>query len=151
MSHTHAGAEDWAELAADELARAGYRRGGARAAVIELLDGQGCALSAVEIESALAETGSRAVARASVYRILEELEGLGLLTRLELGQGLARFEPARPGGHHHHMVCNRCGQILPFEDEGLERSIERLARTSAFEVDEHDGVLRGSCARCCRG
>jgi len=145
MTHTHA---PWAGHATEELARAGYRRGGARAAVIELLDGQGCALSAFEIEAALADAGARTVGRASVYRILEELEALGLVTRLDLGQGLARFEPARSEGHHHHMICRRCGDVLPFEDAGLERSIERLSRHSSFAVDDHDVVLRGVCVAC---
>ncbi len=139
---------DWAGHAAEALGRAGYRRGGARAAVVELLDQQGCALSAFEIEAALADRGSRPVARASVYRILEELEALHLITRLELGQGLARFEPARPGAHHHHMICNRCGDVLAFSDLGLERSIERLNRTIDFAVSEHDVVLRGVCKDC---
>lgn len=145
MTHTHA---PWAGRATEELARAGYRRGGARAAVIELLDGQGCALSAFEIEAALADAGGRRVGRASVYRILEELEALGLVTRLDLGQGLARFEPARADGHHHHMICQRCGDVLPFADDGLERAIDRLSRSSSFAVDAHDVVLRGTCERC---
>lgn len=146
--HGHAGTEPWATLAAEALAQAGYKRGGARAAVIDLLDRQGCALSAIEIEAALNDEGARTVARASVYRILEELETLGLVVRLELGQGVARFEPARPEGHHHHMVCDRCGDVIPFEDPGLERSIARLAKSTSFEVAEHDVVLRGACSDC---
>ncbi len=141
-------AADWAGHAAEALGRAGYRRGGARAAVIELLDGQGCALSAFEIEAALANRGTRPVARASVYRILEELEALHLITRLDLGQGLARFEPARSDGHHHHMICNRCGEVFPFSDPDLEHSIDRLSRTVEFAVAEHDVVLRGACKAC---
>lgn len=148
MGHAHAATLGWADHAADELARAGYRRGGARAAVIALLDGQGCALSAFEIEAALAAKGSRTVARASVYRILEELEALRLVTRLDLGQGLARFEPARQDGHHHHMLCHRCGDVFPFEDADLEHAIDRLSRSSSFAIDEHDVVLRGTCERC---
>ena len=93
--------------------------------MLDLLDGQRCALSAVEIEEALRKNGERGVARASVYRILEELEELRLVTRVDVGQGLARFEAARAGRHHHHMVCDRCGEVLPFEDPELERSIQR--------------------------
>jgi Fur family ferric uptake transcriptional regulator len=141
---------DWATQAADRLSDAGYRRGGARAAVIGLLDDQGCALSAVEIEARLAGGGERKVARASVYRILEELEGLGLVTRLDLGGSLARFEPVRSGGHHHHMICDDCGDVFPFEDPGLERSIERVSRNVAFTVATHDVVLHGRCGDCAR-
>ena len=58
---------DWADHAADELARAGYRRGGARAAVVELLARQPCALSALEIEEAL-RGGTRVVAEVEADR-----------------------------------------------------------------------------------
>jgi|tagenome__1003787_1003787.scaffolds.fasta_scaffold20360965_2 Fur family ferric uptake transcriptional regulator len=150
--HDHGSAECWAQRATDALVDAGYRRGGARAALIDLLDVQRCALSAAEIEDALREdpSGGRAVARASIYRILEELEQLKLVTRVEVGQGLARFEAARPDGHHHHMVCDACGQVIPFEDPELERSIQKLARRVTFTVAEHDVVLHGACADCVR-
>ena len=145
--HLHA-ADGWADRATEALAGAGYRRGGARAALIELLDEQRCALSAAEMEHTLRARGGRGVARASIYRILEELEELRMVTRVEVGQGLARFEAAREEGHHHHMVCDACGQVIPFEDPDLERSIQRLARRVTFEVAEHDVVLHGACADC---
>jgi Fur family ferric uptake transcriptional regulator len=150
--HDHAATEGWAVHATEALAGAGYRRGGARAALIGLLDVQRCALSAAEIEEALrgggGDGGGRPVARASIYRILEELEGLKLVTRVEVGQGLARFEAAREEGHHHHMVCDDCGTVIPFEDPELERSIQRLAQRVTFTVAEHDVVLHGACADC---
>ena len=143
-------AERWADFATERLADAGCRRGGARAAVIQLLDSQACALSAYEIEARLRE-GGRSVARASVYRVLDQLEGLGLVTRLEVGQGIARYEPNRPGAdHHHHLVCDECGEVIPFADEELERTIDRVARRVTFEVAEHEIVLHGACGACQR-
>ncbi|MBA2347029.1 MAG: transcriptional repressor [Solirubrobacterales bacterium] len=149
-SHVHAGpSPDWASRAGDRLAEAGYRRGGARDAVIELLAAQPCALSALEIEEAL-KGSARQVARASVYRVLDELEQLKLLSRIEVGQGITRYEAAHPHGehHHHHLVCDACGEVIPFEDEELERTIVRVARRVDFDVAEHDIVLHGTCARC---
>jgi Fur family ferric uptake transcriptional regulator len=138
----------WSEHAETRLQQAGFRRGGARAAVIGLLDDQSCALSAYEIEAKLREEG-RGVARASVYRVLDQLDGLGLVTKIEVGQGIARYEPNRPGSdHHHHMVCARCGEVIPFADAELEATIDRVAERVTFEVAEHDIVLRGACADC---
>ena len=77
---------------------AGYRRGGARQVVIELLDEQPCALSALDIEDALRAREGRRVGRASIYRALDELVTLDLLSRVEVGDGVARYEPQRP--HH---------------------------------------------------
>jgi Fur family transcriptional regulator, ferric uptake regulator len=138
----------WAEQAAQALTAAGYRRGGARRAILELLDEQPCALSAVEIEEQLASR-RREVSRASIYRVMEELEAIGLVQRVEVGRGVVRYEPARHGpGHHHHLVCDRCGRISPFTDEGLERAIRRVSDTLPLQVSEHEVVIRGACERC---
>jgi Fur family ferric uptake transcriptional regulator len=146
--HDHDPDDAWGARATETLAEAGYRRGGARATLIALLDEQHCALSAAEMEQALRDRDGRGVARASIYRILEELEELRLVTRVEVGQGLARFEAARGEGHHHHMVCDACGRVMPFEDAELEASIQRLADKVTFDVAEHDVVLHGACADC---
>jgi Fur family transcriptional regulator, ferric uptake regulator len=134
--------------ARDVLARAGHHRGAARDKLIDLLSSQDCALSALEIEDTLRRDGS--VARASVYRALDLLHDHELVTRLELGDGVARYEPADPDGrdHHHHLICEGCGQLVPFDDAGLERSIHQLSRRLGFVTKEHEVTLRGSCADC---
>ena len=138
----------WAEQAARALIDAGYRRGGARRAILELLDEQSCALSAVEIQRRL-NSRNRDVSRASVYRVMEELEQIGVLQRVEIGKGMVRYEPIRHGpGHHHHLVCDRCGRLQPFADDGLERAIASLSERVPFRVAEHEVVLRGACDSC---
>jgi Fur family ferric uptake transcriptional regulator len=138
----------WAARAASALSDAGYRRGGARGAILELLDEQPCALSAVEIEQALLER-KREVSRASVYRVMDELEEIGLVQRVEIGQGMVRYEPVRDGsGHHHHLVCDQCGRLQPFTDDGLERAIHRLSEHLPLRVSEHEIVIHGACETC---
>jgi Fur family ferric uptake transcriptional regulator len=46
------------------------------------------------------------------------------------------------------MICDTCGDVIPFEDAGLERSIDKLSRSVDFQVAAHDVVLHGSCAGC---
>ena len=137
----------WSEQALERLSGAGYRRGGARQAVIELLDEQACALSALEIEDALRARDGRRVGRASIYRVVDELVTLGLLSRVDVGDGVARYEPQRPG-HHHHLVCDGCGRLEPFQDDALERAIHHLAERVSFDVSDHDVTLHGECETC---
>lgn len=138
----------WIERAETALTAAGHRRGGARRALLELLDAQPCALTALEIEDAL-RARKRSVSRASVYRILEQLEGLGLVQRVETGQAMVRYERvAAAHEHHHHLVCEACGVVMPFADEALERAISSLSARVPLTVSEHEIVLRGECEDC---
>ena len=141
----------WSEHALERLSDAGFRRGGARQVVIELLDEQPCALSALDIEDELRSREGRRVGRASIYRVLDELVTLDLLSRVEVGDGVARYEPQRPhheNEHHHHLVCDGCGRLEPFQDDALERAIRGLAARVAFDVSDHDVTLHGSCEAC---
>jgi Fur family transcriptional regulator, ferric uptake regulator len=138
----------WTEHVHETLARAGLKRGGARERVIALLAAEPCALSAVEIEDALREQGA-APGRASVYRVLELLVEHGLVERLEVGDGQARFERVQPGGqHHHHLVCEECGKLIAFHDPGLERAIDSLCKRLGVRVEHHEVLLRGACGDC---
>jgi Fur family transcriptional regulator, ferric uptake regulator len=146
--HATGDAAGWTEHALDSVAQAGHRSGGARRAVIESLARQECCRSAQEIFDQLRED-KRRVGIASVYRVLDLLVSLGLVQRLDLGGGVARYEPALPGGeHHHHLVCVDCGEVSPFEDPGLERALEGTATRSDYTVVGHDVVLRGRCPDC---
>ena len=139
----------WADRAEATLAAAGHNRGGARRALLELLDGERCALTAVEIEQALGREERRPVSRASVYRILDELERLRLVQRVETGQAMVRYERVcESEQHHHHLVCDRCGLVMPFTDSGLELAIARLSKKVPLVVAEHEIVLHGACRDC---
>jgi Fur family ferric uptake transcriptional regulator len=141
-------ADGWIERAEATLSAAGHKRGGARRALLELLDTQRCALTAVEIEDAL-HGSERRVSRASVYRILDELERLGLVQRVETGQAMVRYERVcEHDEHHHHLVCDDCGLVMPFSDDALEQAISSLSRRVPLTVSEHEIVLRGLCSDC---
>jgi Fur family ferric uptake transcriptional regulator len=147
MSQTRETAS-WATGARRVLAENGHRAGQARDALVALLDVQPCARSVLEIEDSL-RGGERPIARASIYRILDELEQLRLVQKVQVGQEMARYEPVRSGeGHHHHLVCDNCGTVTPFTDEDLETAIRRLSSRLPMQVAEHEIVLHGACADC---
>lgn len=133
----------WAERASRRFNEAGFRTGAARRQVIELLEGERCALTALEIDRRLPSVG-----RATVYRTLEQLEELELVYRVDVGGESVAYERNDPGGHHHHMVCVRCGRLVPFSDSGLERAIHAIGERAEFEITAHDVLLRGVCPRC---
>ncbi|HEU4945005.1 MAG TPA: Fur family transcriptional regulator [Solirubrobacterales bacterium] len=134
---------DWAEHALQRLDEAGFRSGGSRRQVVELLASERCALTALEIDRRLESVG-----RATVYRTLEQLEGLHLVQRVEIGGDAAGYERLDPDEHHHHLVCEDCGRLTPFASEALEEAIAAVSRRSEFAVAAHDVVLRGTCASC---
>jgi len=142
------GEREWAETTVRALLQKGLRNGGARRAVIDLLAAQDCCLGAQQIFDLLRASG-RKVGIASVYRVLELLTTEGFVQRVELGSGVARYEPVRSSGdHHHHLVCDSCGKVEAFEDPALEQAIHRLEQDSGYSVAAHDVVLRGSCGEC---
>jgi len=139
---------NWREQTETALRDAGFRAGGARAAVLDLMAEQDCCASAQDIHARLRES-SRSVGIASVYRVLELLSDLRLVQRVDVGDGIARFEPAPPGGdHHHHVVCDDCGRVEPFSDPSLERAIASASDRVGYRVDAHEVVLRGECGDC---
>lgn len=146
-SHRPNGDADWRDHAAARLAETGHRTGGARTAVVALLAEEDCCLTAQEIHTALRDD-QRKVGLASVYRALDVLLRLGVVYRLDLGGGMARYEAARTTDHHHHMVCLECGRVSAFDDPALERALDRVAKLQDYVIDEHDVVLRGRCIDC---
>jgi Fur family ferric uptake transcriptional regulator len=151
-AHTAESAEpagDWVQRAELALSAAGRKRGGARRAVLELLARQECALTAPEIEDVLRVRSPRPVSRASIYRILDELEELTLVQRVETGQAMVRYERVcEHAEHHHHLVCDECGVVMPFSDPDLERAISSLSERVPLSVSEHEIVLHGACRDC---
>ena len=80
----------------------------------------------------------------TVYRTLDLFAELGIVRRLDLGDG-ARYELAED--HHHHMICESCGDVSEFEECPLDP--ERLPlEASEFEVRSHRLEVYGWCAEC---
>ncbi|CAN5559161.1 Fur family transcriptional regulator [soil metagenome] len=80
----------------------------------------------------------------TVYRTLDLLGRLGLVRRLDLGDG-PRYELAE--NHHHHLICELCGRISEFDECPLD--IQRLPlRKSGFEPHSHSLEVYGQCAEC---
>jgi Fur family ferric uptake transcriptional regulator len=134
----------WVGHALEQLSEAGYRHGGSRTRVVEMLGEQDCAITPLELDDRLDGVG-----RATVYRAIEQLEELGLVQRIDLGGDSTAYEKVDPRGHHHHhLVCNKCGRVIPFEDQDLEDAIHSISTRDGFRIQSHEITLRGICAGC---
>ena len=139
---------EWTEQTLASLRAGGYRNGVARKAVVELLGRQDCCLTAQDIFDRLRAEG-RQVGIASIYRVLDLLTDKGLLQRIDVGAGTARFEPVHASGeHHHHLVCEDCGTVEAFADDELERALHKVEGRTGYSIVGHDVVLRGACRDC---
>jgi len=87
---------------------------------------------------------------ATVYRTLELLESLGIIYRLEYGDGQSRYELGRKseGHYHHHLICLKCGEISEFDDDLLEKLEEKIASERDFEIVDHSLQVFGYCKKC---
>ena len=134
----------WLAHAKDRVASSGLRSGAARSRVMEFMASEAqCLVGAQEIADGLRARGGSG-SQASVYRVLEELQGLGLVSRANDARGVARYEIADPEAHHHHIVDEETGAVEPFEDPELEEAIAAAARRAGIELTGHDVVLRGT-------
>ena len=84
------------------------------------------------------------VGMVTVYRTLDLFSELGLVRRLDLGDG-ARYELA--DDHHHHLICEECGTVAEFEQCPLD--LQLLPEIgSGFEVRAHSLEVYGTCPAC---
>ena len=83
----------------------------------------------------------------TVYRTLELLEQIGLVTKTEMGVGRSMYHPIDKA-HHHHLICRECGNIVDLDESVLSPLKETLLRDYQFRAElRHLGIL-GLCANC---
>lgn len=118
-----------------------------RQAILEVLRQQPRPLSIKEIFGALPPDDCDL---ATVYRSMHLLESMRIVKRFDFGDGVARFELLAEGddGHHHHLVCTNCSDIVELEEcfpAALEKNI---AARSGFKSVTHKLEFFGLCPRC---
>lgn len=91
-----------------------------------------------------------AVGTATVYRTLEVLVESGLVRAHDFGEGFKRYEPMAAQTHHEHLICERCGAVVEFQNERLERMLPIIADEHAFQHARHRVEIYGVCRDCRR-
>jgi Fur family transcriptional regulator, ferric uptake regulator len=85
---------------------------------------------------------------ATIYRTLPLFVESGIIAETLRERGRARYEPAWGREHHDHLECLRCGRIIEFKDDALERLQESVCRRHRFQPVDHHLGIRGYCAEC---
>lgn len=126
--------------------RSGLTRG-AQSVLDALEDSQELA-SAQDIYGKLRNSGDKAPGLTTVYRALEALVARGYVQAVDLGDGEKRYEVVAPGEHHHHLVCEKCGQSNHLDQCVVEEIEGTIKSKYGFKIKSHVLEIFGLCADC---
>jgi Fur family ferric uptake transcriptional regulator len=134
--------------AMDRLRALGQRSTAARRAVVEVLASTSEHIDAEQIGERVAATHP-GVHRATVYRTLDTLTALDVVTHVHTGRGATAYHLAASvtGRHHLHAQCRVCERLFDLPDDLLDSVSERLAQ-AGFALEPHHVALSGICAPC---
>ena len=145
--HTHLHQRQEMSALTGRLRRQARKITGPRAAILEILRRHPHPLTNKEIFAAM--SGGQCDL-ATIYRAMHLLEEMGMVKRFDFGDGAARFELVGEGddGHHHHLVCTRCEEVVEIE-ECFPSAIEsRIAAANGFKGVTHKLEFFGLCPEC---
>ncbi|MBE0425157.1 MAG: transcriptional repressor [Nitrospirae bacterium] len=88
------------------------------------------------------------ISRASVYRTLHILCECGLIEKVKKTEHGTIYEKTYGQGHHDHMLCLSCGEVIEFYSEDLERLQKDLCKKYGFQWTNHTLEIQGYCKKC---
>jgi len=129
-----------------KLSEQGYRLTPQRLMILSAIENSDNHISAEEIYAQVVAKYPH-INISTVYRTLELLKGLGMVTETDLGGGRFRYHPADKG-HHHHLVCRECGAIIDLDESMLSSLKDTLLREYKFIADLRHLAIFGRCVKC---
>ena len=134
----------------ENLKQRGYKLTPQRRAILNgFLQNEGRHLTVEEIYDDVKEQCPE-IGLATVYRTVLLLEEMGIIYRLDLEDGCARYELVHENENHrhHHLVCSNCGDVIEVEEDLLE-NIENIIETQYnFKIMDHSVKFFGMCSKC---
>lgn len=126
-----------------------------REAILDLLSSTSKHLSAKEIYAALYRMYP-GIGLTTIYRTMDLLVRMGLINKLNIGEGQSRYEfkSGEKKEHHHHLICTNCGKIIDYSDfikeelELVKKTEKNLAKKYNFIVRDHNIEFYGLCENC---
>jgi len=118
-----------------------------REQVAQVLFSAGGHLSVEDLEGLLRKKGLH-VGKATIYRTLDLLAQSGMVHERDFGEGFRRYERVPGHPHHEHLICLRCGKVVEFSNERLEKMKELIAEEYGFQHRHHRLEIYGVCREC---
>ncbi|MGB1198815.1 MAG: ferric iron uptake transcriptional regulator [Thalassotalea sp.] len=128
----------------EELKRAGLKITLPRIKILAILQQpQNQHISAEDVYKILLEQNEE-IGLATVYRVLNQFDDAGIVTRHHFEGGKSVFELTQKK-HHDHLVCLKCGKVVEFEDDIIEQRQEDVAKHHKIKLTNHSLYLYGEC------
>ena len=135
----------------DKLKETGFKITPQRRAILEiLLVNDDKHLSSEEIYD-MVRVSCPEIGLATVYRTIQLLSEVGLLSKLNLDDGCIRYEirlNKDEKHNHHHLICEKCGKIIETKEDLLDGIEELIREQYKFNVSDHDIKFFGICEDC---
>ena len=128
----------------EELKRAGLKITLPRIKILAILqDPDNQHISAEDVYKILLEQNEE-IGLATVYRVLNQFDDAGIVTRHHFEGGKSVFELSQKK-HHDHLVCLKCGKVVEFEDDVIEQRQIDIANSHNIKLTNHSLYLYGEC------
>ncbi len=142
--------ENLASLLRKRLKDKGYKLTPQRRAILDtIIENQGEHLNTEEIYSLVREKCPE-IGLATVYRTLQLLDDMSMISRLNIDDGCMRYElNTNDNDHqHHHLICEVCNNIIEVELNMLEHLEEEIEKKYNFTIKDHKVKFFGICSEC---
>lgn len=88
---------------------------------------------------------------ATVYRTIQLLDDINVLSKLDLNDGCIRYELSindDDDHSHHHLICRECGEVIEVKEDLLEMLENIIEQNYNFKIYDHDLRVFGICSKC---
>ncbi len=134
----------------ENLKNKGYKLTPQRRAILNsIMNSEDRHLTAEEIYD-LVKVDCPEIGLATVYRTVQLLEELGVVSKLDLDDGCSRYELVMEGEEHqhHHLICNGCGKVIEVEGDLLDELEKNIENNYSFKILDHSLKFYGICEEC---
>ena len=138
------------DILKEKLKDTGFKITPQRRAIIEvLLNHENKHLSSEEIYD-LVRVDCPEIGLATVYRTMQLLDEINVISKLNLDDGCVRYELSlnEDTHHHHHLICSKCNKIIEVKEDLLDSIEQEIESLYKFKITNHDVKFYGLCDAC---